>query len=166
MDHLEQILATLCTSVMVILLTLQVVTRYAFHRSFTWTEEIATILFIWSIFFACSAAVVKGKHIKIDAVLSRLSFKKAKALKLFNNAVFFFFCVVMIFAFVPVIEKLLSSHALTALTRIPQSFIYSILPLCLLLTAFRLAQDSIRVFRRKEGESDGNTAMIHFDELT
>jgi TRAP-type C4-dicarboxylate transport system permease small subunit len=55
---------------------------------------------------------------------------------------------------------------LTALTRIPQSFVYSMLPLCLLFTAFRLVQDSIRVFRQKEGEVDNNKAMINFDELT
>ena len=165
-DNMEQILGALRTIVMAVLLTIQIITRYLFHYSFTWTEEISTILFIWSIFFACSAAVIKGKHIKVDALLSRLSFKKAKAVKIFNNTVFFFFCIVMVIAFVPVIEKLVSSNMLTALTRMPQSLVYSVLPLCLLLTAFRLVQDSIRVFRQKEGEADTNKAMINFEELT
>lgn len=164
-DNMEQILGTLCTIGMVILLTMQIITRYVFHYSFTWTEEISTILFIWSVFFGCSAAVIKGKHIKVDAVLSKLSFKKAKVVKIFNNAIFLFFCIFMIFAFVPVIQKLAFSHMTTSLTRMPQAYIYSVLPLCFLFTAFRLVQDSIRVFRQKEGDKDTNNAMINFEEL-
>ena len=164
-DNLEQVLSTLCTIVLVTLLTVQIISRYVFHHSLAWTEEISIILFIWSIFFACSAAVLKDKHIKVDIILSKLSFKYAKILKIFGNAVFLFFCIFMIFAFVPVVRELLRSHTMTAMTRLPQSFIYSVLPFCLILTAIRLVQSSVGLIRQKEGTIKATKAMIDFDNL-
>ena len=48
-NNLEYLLSMLCMGVMMTLLFIQVVSRYVFGHSITWTEEISIILFILSV---------------------------------------------------------------------------------------------------------------------
>ncbi len=43
-------------------------------HSFAWVEEVATIAFVWMIWFAMSAAVTK-KHLRIDFILEMVPFR-------------------------------------------------------------------------------------------
>ncbi len=130
-NNFEEYLGTFCAIAMVVLLNVQVISRYVFLHSLAWSEEVAMIFFILSIYFGCASAVRKGKHLKIDVLVSNVSFKKAKILKITANICFMFFCLYIIVPFTKIIEKLYMSHAVTAVTRIPKAFIYGIVPLCL-----------------------------------
>lgn len=50
----------------------QVVCRYVFNRSLTWSEEMAGFLFTWIILLGAAAAIRDGTHIRIDFILERL----------------------------------------------------------------------------------------------
>lgn len=60
-----------CTLLIVVLLVLtwQVFTRYAFSDPSTWSEEISRYLFVWVIFLSGSYAVQENAHIRIDSVV-------------------------------------------------------------------------------------------------
>lgn len=68
-DNLEKLICVLLMSVSTIVIFVQVIMRYIFHSSLTWSEEFARYCFIWLIFLAGSYGCKKRAHIKIEAAL-------------------------------------------------------------------------------------------------
>lgn len=57
---------------MVAVVSLQVLLRYAFNSSLDWAEDIARLLFVWSIFLAIPLGVKQGSHIAIELLTIHL----------------------------------------------------------------------------------------------
>ena len=60
-------------SVMTVLVISQVLLRYIFLYSLSWSEEVARYLMIWVSFLASALAVQKGLHIGMESLIIRLS---------------------------------------------------------------------------------------------
>lgn len=59
-------------AVMTVLVIIQVLLRYIFFYSLSWSEEVARYLMIWVSFLAAALAVQKGLHIGMESVIIRL----------------------------------------------------------------------------------------------
>ena len=59
-------------SVMVALVALQVLLRYAFNTSLAWTDETSRLAFVWSIFLGIPLGIRRGSHIGIEFLTARL----------------------------------------------------------------------------------------------
>jgi TRAP-type C4-dicarboxylate transport system permease small subunit len=57
---------------MVLVVSAQVVLRYVFNDSIDWAEEVARILFVWSIFVAIPLGVRGGVHIGVNLLVDAL----------------------------------------------------------------------------------------------
>ena len=57
---------------MVVVVSLQVLLRYAFNTSLDWSEDVARLLFVWSIFLAIPLGVKQGAHIGIELLVVQL----------------------------------------------------------------------------------------------
>lgn len=148
LNNIELYIATVCFFVLTVMLTLQVISRYALKHSFTWMEEFATVMFVWMIYLGISAAVTHRKHLRIDFVLNMMPFKIKRAMLIFSNVVFAVFNVYVTYVMVDVIRLLGSST--TTMLHMSQGLIYSIIPLSLLLSCIRLVQDTIQLTRENE----------------
>ena len=62
----EKIIAVLIF-VMVVMVAAQVLGRYVFHSSLSFTEEIVRYLFVWATFIGAAAAVRGGRHLSISS---------------------------------------------------------------------------------------------------
>lgn len=60
-------------SVMVILVALQVLLRYALNTSLGWTDETSRLAFVWSIFLGIPLGVRRGSHIGIEFLTARIA---------------------------------------------------------------------------------------------
>ncbi len=56
---------------MALLVSTQVVARYAFSASIDWAEEVARLFFIWAMFMAIPHGIKYGIHVGIDIVVLR-----------------------------------------------------------------------------------------------
>jgi TRAP-type C4-dicarboxylate transport system permease small subunit len=81
--------------VMTVLVIMQVLLRYVFSSSLSWTEEIARYLMIWVSFLAAGLALRKGLHIGVEALIIRLDARKRRWVSLFSKAAIFAFLVVL-----------------------------------------------------------------------
>lgn len=72
-EYLEITLCAALMSVMTLVIFIQVVMRYVFQNSLTWSEELARFCFIWLIYLGISYGCKIMKHIKIDAALKMFS---------------------------------------------------------------------------------------------
>src|ERR1700741_1773926 len=49
-----------------------VVARYIFHHPFIWSDEVASILFLWLAMLGSAVAFQRGEHMRMTAVVGKL----------------------------------------------------------------------------------------------
>ncbi|WP_232055270.1 TRAP transporter small permease [Vibrio taketomensis] len=53
---------------LIILCLLQILFRFVFNFSLSWTEELARYVFIALVYAASSLAVIKGAHVRVEII--------------------------------------------------------------------------------------------------
>ena len=91
LNTILNVLAGLSLTVMVVLTTYQVITRYVFNAPSTWSEELVGYLFAWSTMFG--AAIVSGErgHMNIPILVDKFNPPMRKALHIFSEVIAFLF---------------------------------------------------------------------------
>src|SRR5215207_4565086 len=74
---IERVAGVFLIALMVVTITVQVVTRYAFGQPLVWVEELATYSFIWSVFLGAALGVKEMRHIRIETFLDRIRLRAA-----------------------------------------------------------------------------------------
>jgi TRAP-type C4-dicarboxylate transport system permease small subunit len=72
--------ASTATAAVVVLVTIEVIARYAFSSSIFFANELARLLFVWAIFLGFPLALSRGRHVGIellDSVLGRFGARVA-----------------------------------------------------------------------------------------
>lgn len=151
--------------VMLILLTLQVITRYVFKFAFTWAEELSTVMFVWLVYLGCSAAVLKGQHLRIDLLLNAFKGRAKKAVLILTDLITMAFCAIMVPSMLNVIGNLAARNSTTMLLKLPQDVIYSIIPFALIMTIIRFIQEIIIIIKTPEHEKIGIVSKSIFDDI-
>ncbi len=159
----EIYIGTILLFVMFVLLNVQVFSRYLFHHSLTWTEELSTIIFVWLGYLGASAAVYKQQHLRIDVLLNACRGNLKKALLIFTDLITMVFCVVMVSPLVDVIQHLGKLHSTTLILRLPMNLIYWVLPFALVLQALRFVQEIIKIIRTPAAEDVRVVGKTIFD---
>jgi TRAP-type C4-dicarboxylate transport system permease small subunit len=72
--------------VMVIMVSIQILSRYFFHTSLSYTEELVRYLFVWATFIGAAGAAYKGSHISLA---SGLNYLQVKAVRIVRIIIFF-----------------------------------------------------------------------------
>ena len=123
----EQGLTIVSCSVMCIILLLQVLFRYVFRISAVWTEEIALITFLYTIFLGASLVFVKSRHIGFDALVALFPKKFNALVWIFSNIAVMVFLVVMIFSGYKLVVA--GRTDVSPMLRIPMSWLYAVIPI-------------------------------------
>lgn len=161
LNNFENYVAAVLFMVVCILLTTQVITRYCFNHAITWAEEVATMLFVPMIYCGVSGAVTHRKHINIDIVQTLAPFKVSKALRIFSDVVFIAFCFAIQGPFHRVILTLQDS--VFPLTQFQKKYFYWMVPILLMLTAIRLVQDIVRLWKEDKENLGKKKPTIDLD---
>lgn len=165
LNEFENYLGAVLLLAMLVLLTLQVITRYVFRHSFTWTEEISTVMFVWLVYLGTSAAVLKGQHLRIDLLLNAFKGKAKKFMLILTDVITMAFCSIMIPYLLNIVANLSARHSVTMLLKIPQNVIYSIIPFAMVMTIIRFVQEIVIVIRTPEHDEIGITGKTIFDDM-
>jgi len=75
---------------------LQVLSRYVFHFSYPWTEEIARLLLVWATFFGACIAIRRKSHMRVDYIFNKFTEKGRLFLALFIDSLLIIIAVFMI----------------------------------------------------------------------
>lgn len=71
--NLEEAVMICLLMIMTIVMGAQILSRYVFNYSISWSEELTRYLFVWSGFLSISFATEKGIAIRIDLFTSKFS---------------------------------------------------------------------------------------------
>ncbi len=70
--RLVEIPTALLVLVEIVVLLAGVVSRFVFHHPFTWSDELASILFLWLAMLGAVVALQRGQHMRLTAIVAML----------------------------------------------------------------------------------------------
>ncbi len=135
LSTLGRMIGIFCTVSIILTLSAGVISRYVFNRPFFWTDEVARILLIWSIFIGAAMGFRKGTstaHIGMDYFVSRLPQRAKKIAVRFGWLANMFFSVLMLIIGISFFIQTISFR--TAALDISKGFIYVCLPIFGIMT--------------------------------
>ncbi len=71
LKNLDVIVSGACIIATTTIVLVNVFTRYLLNTGIYWTEEVATGLFVWSVFIGSAAAYKKHMHVGVDVLVKR-----------------------------------------------------------------------------------------------
>jgi TRAP-type C4-dicarboxylate transport system permease small subunit len=92
-------LAAVLLVVEIAILAAGVFSRYVLHNAIVWTDEVATILLLWLAMLGAVSAYRRREHIRLTAVVRRVSPATAELLDVISSVVVVLFAVVLAPAF-------------------------------------------------------------------
>ena len=129
LNKILNVLAGGSLTVMVLLTTYQVITRYVFSSPSTWSEELVGYLFAWSTLFG--ATIVSGErgHMNIPILVDRLKPAGKKALNIFAELIAFAFsATILVFGGIQVSNLAMGQQ--TSSLGVAVGVFYWVMPIC------------------------------------
>lgn len=124
------ILRTVCFLLMLAMVTIifaQVIARYAFSNSLSWSEEAGRYIFVWMTFLGAAMAVRNRQHVSLDLILKSLPNFIQKLLMSVSYLSMMIFTAVLIFGGFKFVAR--GSHQASSALEIPMHYVYIVLPL-------------------------------------
>lgn len=69
---ITEVPAAILVALEILVLLAGVISRYVFHRPLTWSDELASVLFLWLAMFGAVIALRRGEHMRLTAVINRV----------------------------------------------------------------------------------------------
>ena len=91
----------------VVVITAQIIWRYVFNNSLSWSEELSRFLFAWLIFVGAALAVRENTHIKVDLFYNMYGTSTKRVIDLVLYALIIF---VQGYFFVFSVEFIIKTH--------------------------------------------------------
>jgi len=147
-ENFEEKLMSSALWAIVIIMGIQVIMRYIFKASLTWSEEVSRYLFVWMVFIGMSYGIKNGTHMRID-MLEHFIPKLQKPLGILADTCFLVFAAYMIGPGMSVIKSITASGQTSPAAEIPMEIVYISLLVGFFLVVFRVVQKYILMVMKK-----------------
>lgn len=151
-DHLEEYILVSSLMFNVILIFIQIIMRYIFQNSLSWSEELARYIFLWQIWLGASFAVKEHKHLRIEAFLNLLPKKINKYVELLSLLIWFCFSAFLAYKGSELVIILIEHGQLSPAMRMPMFYAYSSVPVGCAFMGVRLIGEIINFFKNNFGQ--------------
>lgn len=139
----------------VILTFIQVIMRFVFNNSLSWSEELNRYIFIWQIWLGASIGFKDNKHIKVDFLVDTLKGNAKKTVEIFADILLLSFCIGLTYYGYVLVLGLVARNSLSVALKIPMALVYAALPFSSLIICFRLIIDMVDKFKSKSSIDGG-----------
>ena len=153
-DHLEEGFLVPSLIFSSILLFVQVVMRYVFQNSLSWSEELARFLYIWEVWLGISYAAKNSSHFRVTLIFSVVKGKAEFILNMAVHIVWMAFGIYFTYIGVNTVLGIAKYGQLSSAMRIPMWIPYMGIPLGAGLMSVRLLENMIHMIKeaRQKGE--------------
>ena len=149
-QNIEEILLSIFLTVLVCVSGIQVVARYVFNNSLTWSEELCRYLYVWSGFITVGFAIKHASIIKIDTLVTVLPENIRKILDVVTSLITIFIVGVLFTGGVSVVAEVVRTGQLTPAMRIPIWIVYLCAPVGYGIIELRMIEHLISIFRKRQ----------------
>lgn len=154
MEKLKRFVSDLENNISVVLLiwilvvlTMQVILRFLFKNSNSWSEEMSRYLLIWFSYLSASVCVSTNTHIRIDTFVKVWPKPLRPAIIILGNLVFLLFCLFTTYHGAIYTRSLAAAHQVSLGLGIEMWVVYAAIPVCNAAMAVRLIQLMVKMLR-------------------
>ena len=94
LDRSEEVILVGMFALMVLIIFIQVIMRYIFNNSLSWSEELGKFLFVWISWLGISIGAKRKEHIKITMFIDKVSPKLKCLCDILSELIIFGICAV------------------------------------------------------------------------
>lgn len=156
-DYLEETILIILLVLMTGVMGIQIVSRYVFQNSLTWSEELVRYMFVWSAFLGVPFCIKHGLSIKVDQFRNLFPIPLQKALMYIDKIIIFsLFLVMFIYSCLVVRASYLSGQTSPAM-QIPMWMVQISVCVSSLLSMIRSIQNLLNLLtgKTKVEQKDG-----------
>ena len=137
-NHLEEYFLFVILTAMVAIIFIQVVMRYVFNNSLSWSEELARYMYVWVTWVGVSYSVRNGSHLRITMLRDRLPLKGRQGLEILVTIVWIAFGLFVMYMGIEAVTMIATYGQRSSALRIPMQFCYLSIPVGMGLMILRL----------------------------
>ncbi len=139
-DNLESYICRTLLAVFVVLLFAQIVSREFFNYSFSWSEELATYMFVWFVYFGASYAAKLYAHNRVTFQFNKLPKRVADYIEGLADLFWIAFNVYFVYLSYTFVFFKMNVFWKSQTLGIPMKYVYLILPIAFTLMTIRIIQ--------------------------
>lgn len=143
----EEILGAALMIGMVVILFIQVVSRFVFSNSLSWSEEISRYMFIWLIYLCLGVVALRGEHIVIDVLVLRMEPRLRRVFHTIALVIALLLNVFLLFVAADIAHSIQQIGQTSAALSLPMWTVYAALPVGMLIAILRTIQALVRLWR-------------------
>jgi TRAP-type transport system small permease protein len=147
LDRVLRGLLALLLGTLTVCVFLQVLIRFAFKFPLPWTEEVARLAFVYSIFVGATLAVRENDHISVDFLLAVLPAGVRRVVRLVGTLLVAIFLVAMTWQGIAFVQA--TGVQMTPVLQVPFRYLYVVIPLSGALMLLYLVLGAIDERRRE-----------------
>ena len=140
LDNIESYICRTLLALFVVLLFAQILSRELFNYSFSWSEELATYMFVWFVFFGASYAAKLYAHNRVTFQFNKLSKRTADIIEGIADLFWIAFNVYFVYLSFNFVFFKMNLFWKSQTLGIPMKYIYLILPIAFSLMTIRIIQ--------------------------
>ena len=120
-------------AIMLIIITINIITRYLLNSPIFWSEELSRFLFIWFGFLGAAYSLGSQKTIRFTLILDKMSSKAILITDIIANIMLLAMFLIMLY---PAIYVIRFKTILTPALQVPVYYFYIIFPITLVIMIF------------------------------
>lgn len=151
LDRFEENTLLMLLFAMVVIIFMQVVMRYVFQRSLSWSEELGRYLFIWLTWLSTGYAVRNKRHLRIEVITDFVGERGKLVIDILAMTVWCGFTIFLIDKSWDITSMIWRRGQLTAALEIPAALTYAAIPVGAAVMALRLVDEIVRFVRKLMG---------------
>ena len=146
LDNFEEKALSIILSAMVITIFIATFFRFTKIMIIPWAEELARYLMIWLVFLGIGAGSKTKRHITLENLVNALPASAHKVFFMIRTAIIVIYCGFISYVGFSLVKSLKIMGQTTPALRGPMWFMYSAIPIGLLLMIVRTIQFAIRKY--------------------
>lgn len=143
----------------VLVLTANVILRYAFSSGLVWAEEVSRFIVAWATFVGAACCVTEGSDITIDSIVSLLSKKGQRILAIIVALISVVFIVMFIRSSGMMTLRAFQNGQMATSFSLPLWVPYLSMPVGGALTLIRLAEKLVALIKQRENGLPENSEV-------
>ena len=112
----------------VTIIFIQVVMRYVFNASLSWSEELTRFIFIWQIWLGVSIGFRERKHIRVEVTKMILGAKAIAVLTMVADMIWIVANIYFVYGGTMLVQKLMKTQSVSTALSLPLWIVYAALP--------------------------------------
>lgn len=153
LDNFEEYFVVWTMALMTILVFFQVVMRYVFSNSLSWSEELARFIFMWLSWIGASYAVKERSHFRVEMFANFFKGEARKKFELLVLFVWFGFSMIMTYLGTQFLFFLVETGQTSAAMEIPMEWVYASVPVGCGLMSLRLIAEIVKIIKKHNNPS-------------